>query len=282
MKLHLITILITLGLLLAVGGCQGSDSDDNDDVSTAEMTPGTPGAGADSVSEEILALADESDLALTPRANFDAEYLAMEASGEMVAPQQLYERVVTELAMIREQNSEVNGEENCDLTALNCPITVRTDWSSDEPLVVGFDEEGQTKIESDTYTDWNELNQFFRMNPIQTILNSSFVILGSDAVVNIEKLSQEYAKLSHITSADPNYLAGDSNDICLSIEGEVHSYIFNEGFGDCPSGCISETYYGFSIDADGNLTQLGTWSNSESSEEPEWFRNLTACREGLR
>lgn len=35
-------------------------------------------------------------------------------------------------------------------------------------------------------------------------------------------------------------------------------FIFDAGSGDCPSGCIDHTYWGFSTDAAGNITYLGT------------------------
>src|SRR5688500_14749088 len=41
------------------------------------------------------------DTSLTPRADVDAEILAMEASGEFIAPQALYERVAQEVRLLR-------------------------------------------------------------------------------------------------------------------------------------------------------------------------------------
>ena len=74
---------------------------------------------------------------------------------------------------------------------------------------------------------------------------------------NMPLVAEEYARLPNIRYAEPNYMAGDGDDVCLLIDGTKHLYVFDAGSGDCPAGCIDHTYWGFAVDVKGQSHGAG-------------------------
>jgi hypothetical protein len=70
--------------------------------------------------------------------------------------------------------------------------------------------------------------------------------------------------------------SGDGSDICLARRNGQHFYIAREAHGDCPAGCIHESFTGVSVDADGNLVPVGTWDGT--GRAPGWFEDALDCR----
>ena len=76
-------------------------------------------------------------IALSPFADKEAETLAIEASGKFVAPKQVYEHIVSDLALIRSQNPAVQD------------IRATESWAPDE-LLMSFDAEGMSTVRRGT------------------------------------------------------------------------------------------------------------------------------------
>jgi hypothetical protein len=209
-------------------------------------------------------LATPAAIAQSPFANREAETLAIEASGAVVAPQQVYDRIVRDLDAIRASNP-VDG------------IRTTASWVPDE-LLIGFDDAGKAAVAAGAYTDWNCSNALYGMTSID--VRSAFVLVHYGHLFNMPLLAATYATLPHITYAEPNGLYGDGDDVCASSDGETYSYVFDAGSGDCAAGCIEHTYWGFSTSETGEITSLGTWS-SVSGNPPRWFMGLSACTRWL-
>ena len=76
--------------------------------------------------------------------------------------------------------------------------------------------------------------------------------------LNVVKLAERLKNASpNIVAADPNYTAGDGNNI-KRVAGMSRRYEFSRGSGDCPAGCINRDTWYFDVSADG---KTATWVN---------------------
>ncbi|HXE96889.1 MAG TPA: hypothetical protein VN642_10815 [Dongiaceae bacterium] len=203
----------------------------------------------------------------------DAETLAIEATGALTAPQVVYDRVGGELAIIRSAHPDVSK------------IVAQPSWVP-QNLLVGFDATGAAEVLDGTYTAWNDANARYGVTQVgknQLTGSGGYALLDfGGRFINIPLLAKEYAKLPHVTSAAPNGIVGDGNDVCLEISGDTHFFIFDAGSGDCPAGCINHVYRGFSVDGSGTIADLGTWQvPSPGVPPPQWFQDLSSCRNWL-
>lgn len=206
-------------------------------------------------------------IALSPFADKEAEVLAIEASGEIVAPKHVYEHILSDLTLIRSQNPSVQD------------IRAVASWVPDE-ILMGFDAEGLSTVQAGMYTDWDCANTHYDF--LGKEVHTSFVLLHFDHLFNAPFLASEYAMFSHVDYAEPNGIIGDGNDVCVSIENDTkYNYIFDAGSGDCPAGCISHQYWGFSTGGDPvMLTALGTYVTGQGNP-PAWLTALAECTKWL-
>jgi hypothetical protein len=219
-------------------------------------------------------IAKRETITQSPFPNPEAEALAIEASGELVAPPDVYHRILHDLSGIRASNPAV------------ADIHAMPSWAADE-LIIAFDAEGTVSVTAGTYTEWNCANDLYGMSSSRTLGESSqsvlahFFVLHFDHRFNAPLLASQYATLPHVTSVSPEPAAGDGDDVCVSSDGDTYSYVFDAGSGDCPAGCIEHTYWGFLTPRAGDeVISLGKWSNASGSPPP-WFTALAACTKWL-
>jgi hypothetical protein len=219
-------------------------------------------------------LATPESIAQSPFSNAEAEVLAIEASGDVVAPPSVYSRILHDLVAIRSASPAV-----ADMHAM-------LRWSPRDVLVI-FDAEGAAAVVAGTYTEWNCANALYGVSSVarhsespQSTLANSFD-LRFDHRFDAPSLAATYAALPHVVAAGADLFAGDGDDICVSMDGDSYSYIFDAGSGDCPAGCIEHTYSGFATaHAGADVVALGTWSNANGSAPP-WFTALPDCTKWL-
>ncbi|MCL5996229.1 MAG: hypothetical protein M1546_09245 [Chloroflexi bacterium] len=196
----------------------------------------------------------------------EAAPLAMEASGDFVPPQPIYDRVLSDLVTIRGAYKAVSA------------IRARSAWDPHH-MQIYFDEVGNAAFRLGIYHAWDDLNTRFGA----MVIGNGSVVTGIrfTGTCNILRLAEEYARLPHVRDAQTDYLLGDDSDVCLSVTGKTYVYIFDAAGGDCPSGCTEHTYWGFSTDAQGHVTLLGSWVWKWEAPEPAWFHDLAECRKWL-
>jgi len=278
---------ITASILLAAAGCGGNDTTSGggsggttatggsggETTTTSGGTGGsggstggatTGGGGAVDPCAGYVGQATPAELAVSPFFDAESEQLALEASGKIVAPQKIYDRVVFDLSAIRATTPAVQN------------IHAMPSWSMTD-LFVGFDDVGYAAVQAGTYSDWNCANAWYGFQSADT--SSPNVLVKFAHRMNPELLGQEYEMFPHISLAGANGLVGDGDDICVSIEGDkTYHYVFDHGEGDCQAGCITHTYWGFTTDGT-SVTPLGTFGNQDPT--PAWFSNLPACTKWL-
>lgn len=201
-------------------------------------------------------LATAEEMAQSPYLDTESEILAIEASGKIVAPKDVYQRIHDDLASIRAADATVAG------------IFATPAWPADQ-LLVSFDATGTEEIGQHSYTAWDCANGLYGVTKNQEV-GTGDVILTFGHLFDIEMLASEYAMFVHVLAAGPNHADGDGDDVCAAIgpDGLSYTYIFDHGTGDCPAGCTEHVYHGYETDGS-SVTSLGSFTNNDPA--PAWF-----------
>ncbi len=176
-------------------------------------------------------LATREQIARSPLPDAEAEVLAIELSDGLVAPPDVYQRIVNDLAAIRSTNSQL----------VNLHAT--PSWSPDD-ILVEFDRQGAAAVTASTYSDWNCANDLHGVSSPPKLFQGPtgrfFVDLQFAHRFNAPLLATQYASLPHVLDVSLlDRAGGDGNDVCASVTGDTYNYIFDAGGGDCPAGAES-------------------------------------------
>jgi len=197
----------------------------------------------------------------------EAELLTLKATSLLTPPQDILKRVAQELEIIQTSHLDVSE------------IHPRFTWSPHN-MTLHFDTDAAKALDDDSYHTWDNLNSRYRVTQI-IIIKSEWATLKFAEPYNMPLLVNEYSKLPNVVYADPGYTLGDGDDICLTIEGGVHFYIFKAGSGDCYSGCVNRTYWGFSADSQGQIMELGMWKRDYYNSKPSWLKDHGTCEKSF-
>ncbi|MDQ2069169.1 hypothetical protein [Natronospira bacteriovora] len=252
-----LSALLSTAFLLS--GCFNSSSNDADD-DFSEFFPAT--MDCESVAEEPENLFD-LDNSETPRIDRVAETLSLEASGEVMAPTSVYNRVVAEMVGI---TSRYPDSAHGRIRSCRPPNRIEA----------FFSEEAYDRLLAGEYQDWDELNEFLRTT---FTLNDDErrASLRFDGRYNTNRLAEEYLALDGIIETTHREPPADGDDICLAVRGDFHFYIFRHGLNcDGENDCPDERFFAVQADSSGNFEQVGHWSGND--EAPMWFDNAEDCR----
>lgn len=253
-------LVLSFPLIVAVTGCPSDNQD----------------TGSTDISTSISVMADEprcpavqpdaaelpADAGRTPRADGDAEQLAVEAECALVASDAVYERVAAELTGIR---------------AVEPMLTAYHPQSSAAGLIVTFDDAGINTVRGGTHDAWEALNRGYRAEVAEPYQNS--VVVSFPGRHNTVLLTRQYVSLPNVTHVslnvelfpaifDPD--APPRRDICLTIEPDsrVHYYLFAEQQTGRPAIHLTAAAQ---VDADGNITVLDPAALIRTSPAPAWY-----------
>jgi hypothetical protein len=208
------------------------------------------------------------DTSLTPRPHAAAELLAMEASGEFMAPPALYERVAADLEALTGSATSEAGNVH-----FGCGVVTE--------IIVAMTEAGVSQVESGEYTAWDDYNEALDLTERRALATGGYV-LHFDGVYNHATLEQVYADLPEVRHVERNGVVGSGGDVCLQRLGDAQDtnlYVFASGSGDCQSGCIATTYSGYARNGSGAVEFLGSFDGGDA--EPDWFAQARQCRSFL-
>ena len=79
------------------------------------------------------------------------------------------------------------------------------------------------------------------------LLNASTVLFCFAPVLNVPAAAAAYAGLDGISHAEPDAFVGDGPDIEAARVHGTWYLIFRDASGDCPSGCINERLFYFTV-----------------------------------
>jgi hypothetical protein len=235
----------------------------------ASGTAGGGGVASAGPCAGFVAKATPDQVAKTPRANHTAEVLAVETLGTFVADDALYQRVASEVEAIA-------------LLAPQTASIMPVSFASDSQLLLTLDAPGLQSYQSGSYHGWDCANAAYGENKDALVSTTLPLVLVAFAnkIYNTPVLAKEYAMLPDVAGAEPSSGSIDGPDVCLQIDGDVHSYIYDQAGGDCPAGCTTHLYFGFEAKVGTAVQPLGTYDPAVPPE-PTWFTKLKDCRSRL-
>ncbi len=260
MKSTTLSTIMLATASLAMSGC--FDSNYGNDINPTQVGYWPAEINCFTIAEEPADL-DDADPAATPRSDRTAELLALQATGELIAPEDVYQRVVAELTGIRDRFPNATDHE-----AIGC-------WDPSR-LLIRFEAETQAEVNDEQYQDWDDLNDIFSLGEVEYREEININVLKFDGRFNPGRLAREYSSLDGAIYTAPATGLEDGNDICLSIREDKHFYIFKQGWGSCLGGCENRSFLGVQVDSSGNIEQVGQWAGG--GQAPGWFRNARDCR----
>jgi hypothetical protein len=205
----------------------------------------------------------ETPVDFSPRENEEAELVALCLSGEIVAPDNLYEQVLHDLATIRATFGD-------SLEAVK-GIKFRRPWQPGE-LGIGFDDTTAQQILDEEYHAWDTLNETYELTGMDTrhLTGIRAVFLTFRGRLHAWRLAELYSQLPGVETTGPNYIIGDGSSVYARQALDGMTYLFRHGWGDCPNGCLNNEYWYF-IFEDGHPVFMGHWPNYEGEPQPAWW-----------
>lgn len=227
-------------------------------------------SGASPGCADYVGRIEAADLAASPRADADAERLALCLDGAAVASEATYVRTVVDLPVI---------------TAL-APVTptygARYGDVYEHGLVVCTDDTATwAEVDAGTYTGWDCANAWYR-GAVESLYGSiTCAAVTFEPRLDPRFLVDEYAALPGMNYAEPGAVAGDGSTWKGVKDGETVHYVYDDRRGDCPSGCTFGTTYYIRSDGPGaaELVDSWSWGDTGASPEPEpaWRQDYDRC-----
>ncbi|MGB8657026.1 MAG: hypothetical protein WCE90_04485 [Candidatus Zixiibacteriota bacterium] len=211
-------------------------------------------------------------LSVTPRENEEAELMALCLSGELVAPDSLYNQVVNDFAAIRANFG--------DTLPIVDSIKFMPPWAAGR-LIIGFDTAAVRLFCHGEYHAWDTLNQRYEVTRIDSLAALHWiglVLLRFRGRLHPYRLAEAYAVLPGVRAASPDGRIGDWPNVYAGQGDGGMTYLFRNGWGDCPSGCISSEYWYFAF-AGNQPTFVGHWLPEQEHQVPEWWEEAKQNKE---
>ena len=160
----------------------------------------------------------------------DPEILALEISGQLLAPPSLVSQVALDLAAIQVAFPEVAG------------IHVFKDWYPGV-IVTILSAQAWADYQGGVFHEFNALNALY--GPVKIVEHPSYTLnLEFDNLYHPEVLAQIYGQVQEILVAEPDRIDGDGDDITSQ---QVGVYTLKRGWGDCLAGCTYEYFWEFTV-----------------------------------
>lgn len=214
---------------------------------------------------EFTPLANQDELAQTPRANLELERLALAIGDTFTADASIYERLVVDVSLIRTMFPEVADIEHLP--------------HFDREIFISASHEVTDLMEDGAYTAWDCLNEYYHVTEIGYMrLGFSFdlIRIWFEGIYDLAALAEQYDVLPDINFASPSHYS-EGPTICVTIEGDVYHYVFDRA-EFCGDGCPYHTYYHFYTAAvDATPVAVGEWYNMSGDPPPGWVAQYTQC-----
>jgi hypothetical protein len=209
-----------------------------------------------------MPIGSAEDVAATPRDDANLEMLALTLdSPAIVATQETYDRVIADVAAIRE------------LEPALADIEYRA-ANDGKGLLLDPEELTFQSIAAGEYSAWDCLNDFYQLDAMQMTpmkVGGSFVAITLKGQYNVAELSHLYAMLPGIKSVEPNGILGDGPTIRARRRDDALEYIVDRAGGDCPAGCTTHDAHFFVSTAPGVVEAMGSWNSESGEAPPDWW-----------
>lgn len=201
------------------------------------------------------------EIAVTPRADQEAELLALFLGAELTAPQPLYERVRDDLVALR----------GAEPSLADVRFAPRHDART---LLLTVPPAVHDAIAAGTYDAWSCLNDWY--GAVEAgILTRHVAVVRFAGRLDTERIAAEYAQLPGIEAAspDPLVLAHPRPLLCAIGQGETIHYFAQTADESLPA------YLHFTSQPGHSPQPAGSWSPNLPVPEPPWSDLLEQCFE---
>ena len=177
----------------------------------------------------VPSLCDNLD---TTEINIEAATAATWLSRELIPTFVLYEQILNDLALIREQWQDSIPIVNMEFTGPWIPSELNI-----EITLGAYD-----SIMANTYHHWDEFNELYGFEQFTEFYPPGYLRLDFTDVKHPHIMRLSYETLPGIEGAYPNFLDNDRPMLLMYQDGDQMVYFFRNAWGDCPSGCINEEF----------------------------------------
>jgi hypothetical protein len=199
----------------------------------------------------------------TPRPDTEAELAALWLSGGLVAPGELYTRLHKGFKELRKLYADSIPE-------VKIPFIFPVEPSR---IFLQLTRSAAEQLRAGTYTEWDTLNQIFRVTEIDTTILFSrhhYVWLEFQGFLHPAVVAEYYRNLKGVVLAGTNGYAGDWSCTYPWIHGDRLTFLVRKAWGDCPSGCIYSHFWYFK-ETDSGFALIGDWNSTMSAHPPQWW-----------
>jgi hypothetical protein len=188
------------------------------------------------------------------RDDAEAEQLAMTFSGELRAPDDVYERIRGDLFRIRQVYPYLQS------------VVDDPDYVPDQ-LIVDLDPQ-------QPWDGYQQLNAFYQVVLEELLFGDTYVLTFCETI-NAPALVGIYDPLPEVNFAEPNGLFGTSKFITITEAGSTLRYSIDDGFFDCFDGCDCHRLWEIDV-ADSGVVTLVSYQESGFS----WceFEDTACCK----
>ncbi|MCA9247988.1 MAG: hypothetical protein KDA42_12755 [Planctomycetales bacterium] len=179
-----------------------------------------------------LRVTDASAAYLTDWADNDAALLAMEISGKVLPPRELYDKIHADLELIRDAYPSMRGIHHHPL-----PLSGY--------LLVRLNAEALEQLNAGDFHGLDELNDRFGLKELRQYGGTLY--LEFDRMYNPYPLAKIYAAAEGVQFAQPEFGPLGSGD-SISVNGNRYSFV--HGYGDCLAGCLFSEGWSFDVEND--------------------------------
>ncbi len=194
----------------------------------------------------------------------EAEVIALEGSGELLAPPDLVNEVEADLVVIRDAYPFLDW------------VYARAAWAPGH-LLLGLTEADYDRFRAGEDEPFNELNDQLLLSTVSYWDFAHACHLIFVPHYNPQFLIADYEALDGVRYAEPNYSLGDGPDITWEGPG---LYLFRYAWGDCPAGCLEEHFWRIRVVA-GVAQLLEEWGNPLPLWVPAVEQSIGAWKSGF-
>jgi hypothetical protein len=209
----------------------------------------------------------KSLIAQTPRANQEAEEMALWLSGDLVAPESLYEQVLDGVTRLREAYADSIPELDS--------IGFRPEWISGY-IGLSFDSVTAMEVIDGSYHDWDSLNTLLKVTRIQGpdttgIIRTWHAGLYFEGRLHYERLSEMYSGLRGVKYTGWAGWGGDYPNLYPWINDGMLTFLLRDADGDCMAGCYWSKFWYFRVESD-RIDLVGSYDTDGHGPVPDWWQ----------
>jgi len=199
-------------------------------------------------------------IARTPRADENLELLAISLSDGITADEEIYRRLVRDIAAIRTVDPRMR--------------TIKYSASDTGELMVGPVSSQKQLFLQGRYKEWDCLNRYFHVSRVQ--YQSGYATLQFAGRFNLNQVGELYSRLAGVRSADPNGYAQIDRPPSIYVLPDSHgwSYVFGGGACRAANEVKCGLYY-FIVSTDGLARFVEEWRPTPQNTpelEPGWVK----------